>query len=103
MTEFRSLQNRWTQATDRRASVFANAMNAAARFRNTVIGTLDQDLSAGVDLEQAVRSFEAKVAPQNYQRPTALITPGMVKAAMKTIAELGSEESLQRRSPGCPT
>ncbi|MDI1460795.1 hypothetical protein QEZ54_07450 [Catellatospora sp. KI3] len=97
VTEFRSLQNRWTQAADGRAFVFANAMNPAARFRNTVIGTLVQDLSAGVDLEQAVRSFEVKVAPQNYQRPTALITPAMVKAAMKTIDELGIEESLQRR------
>ncbi|GAA2712544.1 hypothetical protein [Actinoplanes palleronii] len=97
VAEFRSLQNGWTQAADARAFVFANAMNPAARFRNTVIGTLVQDLSAGVDLEQAVRSFEAKVAPQNYQRPTALITPAMVKAAMKTIDELGIEESLQRR------
>jgi hypothetical protein len=97
VTEFRSLQNRWTQAADGRAFVFANAMNPAARFRNTVIGTLVQDLSAGVDLEQAVRSFETKVAPQNYRRPTALITPAMVKAAMKTIDELGVEESLQRR------
>ncbi|MFY1687422.1 hypothetical protein [Plantactinospora sp. WMMB782] len=97
VTEFRSLQNRWTEADDGRAFVFANAMNPAARFRNTVIGTLVQDLSAGVDLEQAVRSFETKVAPQNYQRPTALITPAMVRAAMKTIDELGIEESLQRR------
>ncbi|KHD76853.1 hypothetical protein [Actinoplanes utahensis] len=97
VTEFRSLRNRWAQAADGRAFVFANAMNPAARFRNTVIGTLVQDLSAGVDLEQAVRSFEVKVAPQNYQRPTALITPAMVKAAMKTIGELGLEESLQRR------
>ncbi|MFD1367318.1 hypothetical protein [Actinoplanes sichuanensis] len=97
VTEFRSLRNRWTQATDARAFVFANAMNPAARFRNTVIGTLVQDLSEGVDLEHAVRSFETKVAPQNYQRPTALITPAMVKAAMKTIDELGIEESLQRR------
>ena len=31
VTEFRSLQNRWTKATDGRAFVFANAMNPAAR------------------------------------------------------------------------
>ena len=97
VTEFRSLQNQWTKATDAQPFVFANAMNPAARLRNTVIGTLVQDLSAGVDLEEAVRSFETKVAPQNYQRPRALITPAMVKAAMKTIDELGIEESLQRR------
>ncbi|GIF35740.1 hypothetical protein BC793_102411 [Actinoplanes xinjiangensis] len=97
VTDFRSLRNGWAQAADGRAFVFAHAMDPAARLRNTVIGTLVQDLSAGVDLEQAVRSFEAKVAPQNYQRPRALITPAMVKAAMKTIDELGIEESLQRR------
>ncbi|MDQ0364995.1 hypothetical protein J2S42_001664 [Catenuloplanes indicus] len=97
VAEFRSLQNRWAQAVDRRAFVFANATSPAARFRNTVIGTLVQDLSAGVGLEQAVRSFEAKVAPQNYKRPTALITPAMVRAAMRTIDDLGIEESLQRR------
>ncbi|GAB7037136.1 MULTISPECIES: hypothetical protein [Catenuloplanes] len=97
VTEFRTLQHRWTRAADRRAFVFANAANPAARFRNTVIGTLVQDLSEGVDLERAVRSFETKVAPQNYKRPTALITPAMVKAAMRTIDELGIEESLERR------
>ena len=68
-----------------------------ARFRNTVIGTLVQDLSDGMDLEAAVRSYEAKVAPQNYKRPTALITKGMVEAATKTIEELGLEASLERR------
>lgn len=68
-----------------------------ARFRNTVIGTLVQDLSDGKDLEDAVRIFESKVAPQNYKRPTALITKAMVEAATKTIAELGLEEALERR------
>lgn len=69
----------------------------AARFKNTVIGTLVSDISEGVDLEQAVKSFEAKVAPTNYKRPTALITQGMVKSAMQTINELGLESALERR------
>lgn len=77
--------------------VWSNALAPYARFRNTVIGTLIQDLSEGVDLEQAVRSFEVKVAPQNYKRPTSLITPAMVKQAMAKIEELGLEPSLHRR------
>lgn len=77
--------------------VWANANNPAARFRNTVIGTLVQDLSEGKDLEHAVRSFETKVAPTNYKRTTALITPGMVKKAMETIEALGLESALERR------
>lgn len=68
-----------------------------ARLRNSAIGSLIVDLSAGVDLEKAVRSYESKVAPHNYKRPTALITKGMVDAAMKTIQELGLEDALQRR------
>ncbi len=76
---------------------WANAGSPAARFRNTVIGTLVQDLSEGKDLEHAVKSFETKVAPTNYKRTTALITPGMVQKAMATIAELGLEPALDRR------
>ena len=66
-------------------------------FRNTVIGTLAVDLSEGVELEKAVRSFEAKVAPANYKRPKALVTEAMITSAMATINELGVEASLARR------
>jgi hypothetical protein len=86
-------------ADERSRSVFtwANASNPASRFRNTVIGTLVQDLTEGHELERAVKSFETKVAPQNYKRTTALITPGMVAKAMATIDELGLEPALERR------
>jgi len=69
----------------------------AARLRNSAIGTLLQDLSEGQDVERAVKSFEAKVAPTNYKRPTAIITKSMVENAMKTIVELDLEPALQRR------
>jgi hypothetical protein len=84
-------------ARERNLFVWANAGSSAARFRNTVIGTLVQDLSEGQDVEHAVRSFETKVAPQNYKRTTAIITPGMVKKAMETIETLGLESALERR------
>jgi hypothetical protein len=77
--------------------LWSNATAPFARFKNTVIGTLVQDVSEGKELEKAVKSFEDKVAPENYKRPTALVTPGMVKAAMETITELGLEPSLERR------
>lgn len=76
---------------------WANAARPNSRFRNSAIGTLAQDLSEGVDLEKAVKSFEAKVAPTNYKRPTALITPAMIKQATATIEELGLESALERR------
>jgi hypothetical protein len=78
-------------------AVWQMVSHPVARFRNTVIGTLVQDLSEGVDLEAAVRMYEAKVAPQNYKRPTALITKAMVDSAMKTIQELDLEQALDRR------
>lgn len=97
---FRELQKQYLAIADDNArSIFAfeHASDAAARFRNTVIGTLVQDLSAGTELEAAVRSFETKVAPTNYKRTTALITPRMVQDAMKTLKDLDLEPTLARR------
>lgn len=97
--EFQQLQMRVRSSVGpgRELILWTLADNPVARFRNTVIGTLVQDLSAGMDLEAAVKSFETKVAPQNYKRPTALITKAMVEQAMKTIQELGLEQALERR------
>lgn len=98
--EFVNAQNAYNKHLaphDRADFVWAFMGNRAARFRNTVIGTLVIDLSNGVDLETAVRSFESKVAPTNYKRPTALITPRMVESAMATIKELDLEPALERR------
>lgn len=83
--------------TQRTIFSMVNANAPAAQFRNTVIGTLAQDLSDGVPLDAAVKMFEDKVAPHNYKRPTALITPRMVDDAMKTIRELDLEPALSRR------
>jgi hypothetical protein len=69
----------------------------AARFRNTAIGTLLTDISNDVDLEQAVKSFESKVAPHNYKRTSALITQRMIDDAQKTVKALGLEDALYRR------
>lgn len=66
-------------------------------IRNTAIGTLLTDLSEGMELEKAVASFEKKVAPENYKRSKALITPAMIKAAVAKLAELGLEEAVERR------
>jgi hypothetical protein len=67
------------------------------RVRNTVIGTLLTDISEGVELERAVASFEAKVAPTNYKRPKALVTQRMIDEAKKQVEALGIEDSLSRR------
>jgi hypothetical protein len=99
VVQFMEAQQSYLRKTPRDQTIFTwtNAVGPAARFRNTVIGTLVQDLSEGADIERAVASFESKVAPTNYKRTSAVITPGMVKAAMKTIEELGLEPALERR------
>lgn len=99
LIEFQRIQRAFLEkdSAERRRFVWQYADNRASRFRNTVIGTLVQDLSEGQDLERAVKSFENKVAPQNYKRTSALITPGMVKKAMETIEALGLESALERR------
>jgi hypothetical protein len=68
-----------------------------AALRNSVIGTLLQDLADGKELAQAVQSFERKVAPTNYKRPTALVTPKMIDRALETIRSLDMESALERR------
>lgn len=80
--------------------VWANAKAAGipvAKMRNTAIGTLLNDLSEGMDLEQAVRRYEGVMAPANYKRTTALVTPKMIEAAQKTVIDLGYMDSLPRR------
>lgn len=70
---------------------------AVARIRNTSIGTLLVALSEGVDMEDAVKAFEAMVAPANYKRPTALVTKKMIDAAKTKLEELGLVSALDRR------
>lgn len=75
----------------------ATQHEALCRLRNTSIGTLLIDLSEGVDLETAVKKFETMVAPANYKRPTALVTPRMIEAAKARLQELGLISALSRR------
>ncbi len=97
--DFKKAQSEYASRGERGRHLYtwAHAHSPASRIRNTAIGTLLQDLSEGKDVDHAVSSFEAKVAPQNYKRPTAVITPGMIKKAMETLQELGLESALERR------
>lgn len=67
------------------------------RIRNSAIGTLLNDLSEGRDLDSAVSAFERVVAPANYKRPTAMVTPRMLEQAQARLVELNMMGSLERR------
>lgn len=100
---FRATKRGYSQLADDQArhafvwSQIGSLPGSVSKIRNTAIGTLLTDLSEGMELENAVRRFEAVVAPTNYKRPTALVTPKMVEAAKQTLANLGLISALQRR------
>lgn len=67
------------------------------RIRNHSIGTLLVDISNGIGLEEAVRKYEAMVAPSNYKRPKAIFTKRMLDDAKQTLSDMGYIDSLKRR------
>lgn len=77
--------------------LWENFSHRASTLKNSVIGTLVEDLSNGGDITECVKSFETKVAPTNYQRSSAPVSKGMVTQAVEKINELGLEASLHRR------
>lgn len=102
LTEVLSLQKAYRELPEESRPAFVLRKATHCRpgvlgLRNTAIGTLLVDLAAGEDLDRSVRSFETKVAPTNYQRPTSIVTPKMVEAAKAQLTELGLLASLERR------
>jgi hypothetical protein len=67
------------------------------RIRNHSMGTLLVNISEGMDLDLAVKKYEAIVAPENYKRTQAIFTKKMLEDAKKTIEDLGYMDSLSRR------
>lgn len=99
---FRKLKREFNTLPEQERDLFVwsqtkSVPESVSRIRNTAIGTLLVDLSNGVEMEDAVKSFEAKVAPTNYKRPTSLITPRMVEQAKAKVEELGLVSALERR------
>lgn len=79
----------WTKACDLPPGV--------SSIRGTTIGNLLLAISGGEDFEKAVTAYEKMVAPSNYKRPTALVTPRMVEEAKKKLEQLGFISALSRR------
>lgn len=75
----------------------AAAPTGYAHARNSMIGTLLDDLAAHVPIDEVKRKFAAKMHPLQYQRPTAPPSTGNIREAEKVVAELGAAGSLKRR------
>ncbi len=99
VASFQKMQKAYLKLSNikRNIYIWANYTKPGARIRNTSIGQLLQDLSEGKELEASVAAFEKMVAPENYKRTTALITPAMIKNATSTLAELGLTSAIERR------
>jgi hypothetical protein len=78
-------------------SLVKGTQQSVSRIRSTVIGTLLVDISEGKEMDAAVASFESKVAPTNYKRPTAIVTKAMIELAKNKIEEMGLTSALERR------
>ena len=71
--------------------------DSLCKFKNTSLGELVTNLSEGMDLETAVKKYEAMVAPENYKRSKPIYTKKMLEDAKKKILSLGYMDSLKRR------
>ena len=100
--KFKELKKKYNDLNDEQKELYAweksvSIDQSTAKIRNTAIGTLLIDVSEGLNLEEAVRKYEAVTAPANYKRSKPIFTQKMLEDAQKTITELGYLESLERR------
>lgn len=75
----------------------ASAPDGYCHTRASVVGTLLQDIVDGVAFEAVRARFNAKVNPEDYQRPKAAPTAGNIAAAERIVEALGIKASLPRR------
>lgn len=75
----------------------ANAPAGFCHISSSMIGTLLDDIEAGLDFESIKRKFNEKMNPLQYQRPQAAPTAGNVAQAEKIVEKLGIQNSLLRR------
>lgn len=102
LDSFRTIKKDYDKLDDSQKELFTWEQSlivdkAVAKIRNTAIGTLLIDISNNMDLEEAVRRYEAVTAPTNYKRSKPIFTKKMLEDAQKTITELGYLDSLERR------
>lgn len=75
----------------------AKAPTGFCHPRSSMIGTLLEDIKAGLPGDAIAARFAAKMAPTRYQRPQAAPAAGAIAAAEKLVERLGIAPSLERR------
>jgi len=75
----------------------ASAPDGYCHPRASVVGTLLEDIAAGMSFADVKARFNAKMHPLRYQRPQAAPSAGNIKAAEALVEKLGIAPSLERR------
>jgi hypothetical protein len=75
----------------------ATAPDGYCHPRSSVVGTLLEDILAGLPFADVQRRFNAKMHPLMYQRPQAAPAAGAIAAAEKIVERMGIAPSLERR------
>lgn len=65
--------------------------------RSGMIGTLLEDIVAGLGFDEIKRRFDEKMHPLRYQRPQAAPSAGNIAQAEKVVEQMGISNSLKRR------
>jgi hypothetical protein len=103
LREFQALQSKFHELpTERGREYFswykAEGLDpAVARMRAHSLGTLLQDLTKGLPLDDAMKKYLVVVDPQNFHRPKPFVTPKQLEAAKKTLEEMGLSSAMERR------
>lgn len=75
----------------------ATAPAGFCHVKSSMIGTLLDDIVAGMDYDDVSRRFAAKMHPLQYQRPQAAPSTGNISQAEKIMQQLNASEALNRR------
>lgn len=75
----------------------ATAPIGYCHVKSSMIGTLLDDIVAGLPFDSVSRRFAEKMHPLRYQRPQAAPTKGNIEQAEKIVEKLGIQKSLVRR------
>lgn len=75
----------------------ASAPIGFAHVRSTMIGTLLDDIAAGLSFDAVSKRFADKMHPLQYQRPTAPPSSGNIARAEAIVADLQAAGALRRR------
>ena len=75
----------------------ATAPDGFCHPRSSMIGTLLEDMAAGLNFSEISRRFAEKMHPLRYQRPQAPPSQGNIEQAEKLVEKMGITASLRRR------